>query len=1155
MEGIGAASSYRCPACGDRPRSDAPVCAGCGADLTRWEVREIYRLDVQAHESALRRADLVDSLRRTAPAPAQPHPGPRPPDAPHRTPLLGPPAPASKAPPTRWVPPAEGGPVPATARPVRARRPGTVAAVAQWPLQQLLLAVGGALLAIATLGITAARWSTLPDGAKVVLLAGAAGALCAAARHLRSRDLPGTAEAFDAVALVIVAATTASTASELVATGTDLVPAVTAGTTALAATAAHIMNARRPAAPRTVGADPCRSVAAETAAWVLAMVVAPLVASATSTSLVTAVVAAFAAGALIAAPTRPASHLARVAATTTASLLTSLGMAGVLGALVDPDASTGALVFAGASAGGVAVLLIAAGHAHRGRTVVGVVATDILSGSASLTVIAALSAVLGPRTSVPSTWAAVAVAAATMIVLSTLLRGQARAHATGIRAVAVGTLALAALTSWPALASSALATSPGQERASLAVGQWVLLALTVAGGAVVSRRLDSWARAGAVVCGVGAVTGLAAALAQALVDSTAIAALLASTAAVAWVAATGCRSRDAVTSGAYAIAAAATLNAASWTFVAPNAPAWVGGVAVLAGLGGWACALTQHVEKPVAPVGAAFLVPGGVWLAVFAHAGFVNGAIAALVAVVALSFAVASRNAAVLPGRERTVPFVEVALVAVGSVAWLITFSATTTPSGPPASLSAPWMAASLLITAAGCAHALRPGRADTVGLAYLGAVVVTVGTASSFAAMFDDAAGFVPTMTAAQWASLVAVACAAVTTSLRHPGRRRAAAAVLGVLGTAVLAGVLGTGQLSYAAAAGVCTLAGAAAWIAAPAAQRRGPVVTLTLWAFACSAVAAGFVWAGPEPAQFAAAAGVPAVAAVAAWLLAAQPSLASDQSSAAAARRLSMLAATVVGPLGAGLAISALHGSPAGAVAAAAISLMLSGSLWAPERLRQRFALGDGQLSEQVTALIAGTVFMAALDSRGATLAVTAMIAVAAFAHATRPGRAQLTALGGAATALVWLLSLDTVVPGGAGSVPYEAVSLPLALCTLPWARWAWRQGASSWVAFGPGLVIAAVGSLTADPHALRLVGIAMAGSLVAAAGVKLRAAAPIVLGTGAAGWVGVDAAAGLVTQMPAWAGFAAAGSLLVFLGSTFEARRRDVAAGARYAATLR
>ncbi|HET8603316.1 MAG TPA: hypothetical protein VFM09_05260 [Marmoricola sp.] len=159
-----------------------------------------------------------------------------------------------------------------------------------------------------------------------------------------------------------------------------------------------------------------------------------------------------------------------------------------------------------------------------------------------------------------------------------------------------------------------------------------------------------------------------------------------------------------------------------------------------------------------------------------------------------------------------------------------------------------------------------------------------------------------------------------------------------------------------------------------------------------------------------------------------------------------------------------------------------------------------------------------------------------------------------LGSAVLALATLLrvSADVTAP--------EVVSLPAAALLLAAGTWRMRRDphVSSVTALGSGLVLALVPSLLLaldEPVSLRgaLVGTAALAAL--AAGVACRWSAPFLVGAVTTGVLAVRHLWPVAEALPRWVAFGSVGLVLLLVGTTWESRRRDLAAAARYLRALR
>lgn len=196
-------------------------------------------------------------------------------------------------------------------------------------------------------------------------------------------------------------------------------------------------------------------------------------------------------------------------------------------------------------------------------------------------------------------------------------------------------------------------------------------------------------------------------------------------------------------------------------------------------------------------------------------------------------------------------------------------------------------------------------------------------------------------------------------------------------------------------------------------------------------------------------------------------------------------------------------------------------------------------------EVAALLLATaaVSLAAIDPTW--LSVTLGISgVLALAIAIRPDRYDVGLLGGlllTASSWVRLADVDVRAPE-----PYAA---PLAITALVFGHLRRRSGqASSFQAYAAGLTAALVPSLLkalADDSATRglLLLVVCVGVVLAGATWKLRA--PLVIGGAVLVIDALDLLGPFARAMPRWSLLGLAGTLLVSVGVTYEARRRDLA----------
>ncbi|MFB7374240.1 SCO7613 C-terminal domain-containing membrane protein [Streptomyces sp. NPDC056222] len=211
----------------------------------------------------------------------------------------------------------------------------------------------------------------------------------------------------------------------------------------------------------------------------------------------------------------------------------------------------------------------------------------------------------------------------------------------------------------------------------------------------------------------------------------------------------------------------------------------------------------------------------------------------------------------------------------------------------------------------------------------------------------------------------------------------------------------------------------------------------------------------------------------------------------------------------------------------------------------RLRRRPVALPLEISGAAVAVLA----LALAFSRPAVLALAlALCGVVAAATAVRPERRPFASWTAAALFLVatWvrLAVWDVETP--------EAYTLPVTVPALVVGVLRRRRdpGASSWVAYGPGLAATLVPSLFAawaDPDWPRPLLLGLAALVVTLLGARFRLQALLVLGGSVLALDGLHELAPYVVQvvgaLPRWLPPALAGLLLLAVGATYEQRLRD------------
>ncbi len=167
----------------------------------------------------------------------------------------------------------------------------------------------------------------------------------------------------------------------------------------------------------------------------------------------------------------------------------------------------------------------------------------------------------------------------------------------------------------------------------------------------------------------------------------------------------------------------------------------------------------------------------------------------------------------------------------------------------------------------------------------------------------------------------------------------------------------------------------------------------------------------------------------------------------------------------------------------------------------------------------------------------------LALAAGLAALRPDRRAI--YGGAAGLLAlfavwaWLASAEVAT--------VEAYTAPAAVVMLAAGLLRWRgTPGRSWLTLGPALVLAigpTLGLGLVDDDAARLVAAALLCLVAVLAGAVLRLQGPLFLGAIGLVVLGLDQWGEYLVQLPRWITLGAVGVVLMWVGATFEHRRRD------------
>ncbi|MEU9580189.1 SCO7613 C-terminal domain-containing membrane protein [Streptomyces chilikensis] len=230
------------------------------------------------------------------------------------------------------------------------------------------------------------------------------------------------------------------------------------------------------------------------------------------------------------------------------------------------------------------------------------------------------------------------------------------------------------------------------------------------------------------------------------------------------------------------------------------------------------------------------------------------------------------------------------------------------------------------------------------------------------------------------------------------------------------------------------------------------------------------------------------------------------------------------------------------------ASTAGLLLLGVTAAAALVAARPATGPATVPVEVTGAVAGAcALLLTLPDPPVLALALALAGVIAGATALRPGRRPA---GCAAGVLFVLAAWVRLAAWGVGTP--EAYALPAAVPMLALGVLRRRRDASvsSWPAYGPGLSAALLPGLVAawaDPHWTRPLLLGLAALAVTVAGAVRRLRAPLLLGGTVLVLDALHELAPYLVQalgaLPRWAPPAAAGLLLLLLGTTYERRLRD------------
>ncbi len=270
-------------------------------------------------------------------------------------------------------------------------------------------------------------------------------------------------------------------------------------------------------------------------------------------------------------------------------------------------------------------------------------------------------------------------------------------------------------------------------------------------------------------------------------------------------------------------------------------------------------------------------------------------------------------------------------------------------------------------------------------------------------------------------------------------------------------------------------------------------------------------------------------------------------------------------------------------AGAVPSAAITAWLAAATggwalvgWAefmqadPYARSLALAVYAGLVGLVAAPLTRHTVSRVSLESAAVVLAIVATIATT-----DERTTAMVLTIVGTAICLVAVTTRDRALLGWAGAAVLgcatlirvleevqapELYTLPAAALLVAFGAWRLRGDTetSSFTMLGSGVTLALLPSLLLaldEPVSLRGALIAAGSVLVLAAGVQQRVAAPFVLGALSTGALAVRHLEPVAEAVPRWISLGGVGLVLLVVGVTWEARRRNIETAHRYLTALR
>ncbi len=284
----------------------------------------------------------------------------------------------------------------------------------------------------------------------------------------------------------------------------------------------------------------------------------------------------------------------------------------------------------------------------------------------------------------------------------------------------------------------------------------------------------------------------------------------------------------------------------------------------------------------------------------------------------------------------------------------------------------------------------------------------------------------------------------------------------------------------------------------------------------------------WATVSPAASVATLALGAATAAGAAVLV-RPGIARECFSALAGALAVAFAGVATSAAGAGPAVGGFAASvAAGALLLVGVYLMHSRTGLVLEITAAVAACCDAIVAAESTPWLAGSL--------------TTLTPVAAIAALRSPRRLLYGSASGAlALGAVWAWL-------AAGHVEVvEAYTAPAAAAALIAGILLWRSGPGrSWLTLGPALVLGIGPTLllgVVDDNPVRLIAAAVPALAAVLAGAVLRLQAPLVLGAVALLVLALDQWGDEIVRMPRWITVGIAGVLLMWIGATFERRRRD------------